>query len=51
MNKALLAALVGVLAMGLGIGAGWAWDTIRGDGADAPTATPDASVGAAPASS
>lgn len=30
MNKALIAALVGVLGLALGFGAGWAWDSFSG---------------------
>ncbi len=44
MNKALIAALVGVLGLALGFGAGWAWDAFSGG--DAATPTPSASPSA-----
>ncbi|WP_156155944.1 hypothetical protein [Demequina phytophila] len=50
MNKALAAALVGVLGLALGFGAGYLWDNSRGgDGDPADSPTPTAS--ATPASS
>ncbi|WP_156165151.1 hypothetical protein [Demequina silvatica] len=47
MNKALVAALVGVLGLALGFGAGYLWDNARdgdGDPADSPTPTATATA-------
>ncbi len=44
MNKALVAALAGVLGLALGFGTGWLWDTIRGGDEAAPTPSPSVSV-------
>ncbi|MDN4483835.1 hypothetical protein [Demequina lignilytica] len=43
MNKALIAALVGVLGLALGFGAGWAWDSVTGDEDASPTPSASAS--------
>ena len=43
MNKALVAALVGVLGLALGFGAGWAWDAFAKDSDPSSTPSPTAS--------
>ncbi|WP_296666655.1 hypothetical protein [Demequina sp.] len=44
MNKALAPALVGVLGLALGFGAGWAWENLRGEGPDTGAESPAAST-------
>ncbi|WP_156160749.1 hypothetical protein [Demequina soli] len=51
MNKALVAAAVGVLGLALGFGAAWLWDNVRDDGSGAPAATPGSTASATVASS
>lgn len=40
MNKAIVAAVVGVLGLALGLGAGWLWDSMTGDSASVESTTP-----------
>jgi hypothetical protein len=53
MNKAIIAALVGVLGLALGFGAGWVWDEFSGDdGANSTgTESPATSTSPSPAAS